>query len=89
MVLDLDQIVSVNHPLADIADEHPLEHPFAVAQVESLLLVDALADKVREADKDEQNLYGEDGIQDCGIVLSENIVQHDLFFCQNKLIIED
>ena len=76
LVLDFDQVVGVDHPLADIADEHPLRHPSSIAQVESLLLVYALVNQVREADKDEQALYGKDSIQDCGIMLSKNIVQH-------------
>lgn len=71
--LDLNQVVSLEHPLADEGEEGPLDHPLAVAEVVALLPRTALGEQEGEAQEDQAALHAKHHVQAGAVVLGDEV----------------
>lgn len=72
-LLDLDQVVSINHPLADEGEESPLDHPLAVAEVVALFSRAALGKQEGESQEDQAALHAKHHVQASAVVVSDKV----------------
>ena len=70
----LDQLVRVEHPLADKGEDGPLQDPLAVAEAHAVLRRRALEDQEGEAQEDGGYLQAKDRVEQHLVMLAHQFI---------------